>query len=141
MNYEYRCPCGAIGTVQHGIKDTVFVSHCPGQIAERHFSPESVFYHVEDRRHMRGEGRSTATGLPMAQSRSEERVIERERGIYFTGKTDMTAQERTLREHAQYVKEGGTPVKPEVLNPPPDPRVAPGTIMNIVRKRGLKLKP
>ena len=141
MRADYRCPCGAIGEVQHPPQVAVFVSHCPGQMAVRYFSPENVFQHQEDRRHMRGEGRSSVTGLPMAQSRSEERVIERERGIYFTTKTDMTPQERTLREHAQYVKEGGTPVKPEVLNPPPDPRVAPGTIMRKVREKGIKLKP
>jgi hypothetical protein len=110
------------------------------QPAVRFFGPENVPYHQEDRRHMR-KGRSHATGMPFAQSRGEERQIERERGIYFTTKAEMTAQEKTLVEHHRYVKEGGTALKPEVLNPPPDPRVAPGTIMKKVREKGIRLKP
>ena len=139
MRADYRCTyCGQIGEVTHPPKVPVFVACVHDrQIATRYFGPENVPYHQEDRRHMR-QGRSHATGQPFAQSRGEERAIEREKGIYFTTKAEMTPQEKVLREHARYVKEGGTPMKPEVLNPPPDPRVAPGTIMKKVREKGIR---
>ena len=138
MTYEYKCPCGVVGEVQHGPKDVVYVSHCFGQVATRHFSPDSVPYHTEDRRHMRGEAMSHATGKPYAQSRREERVLEKAGGFEFVGKSDMPAQWQTLREHAQYVKQGGAPLAPKVLNPPPDPRVEPGTILKKMSEKGLR---
>lgn len=138
MTYEYRCPCGAIGEVQHSIKDAVFVTHCSGQPAVRHFSPDSVPYHTEDRRHMRGEKMSHATGKVYAQSRREERVIEKAGGFEFVGKSDMPSQWQTLREHYVHTKQGGEAVSPNVLNPPPDPRVEPGTILKKMREKGLR---
>ena len=138
MRADYRCPCGAIGEVQHGPKEDVFVSHCEGQLATRYFSPENVFHTQEDRRHMRGEGKSHATGLPYAQSRREERVIAKEKGIDFIGKSEMPQQWRTLAEHTRYVKAGGTPLAPNVLNPPPNPKVEPGTILKKMSEKGLR---
>lgn len=138
MRADYRCPCGAIGEVQHGPKEDVFVSHCFGQRATRYFCPENVFHTQEDRRHMRGEGKSHATGLPYAQSRREERAISKEKGIDFMGKSDMPDQWKMLADHARHVKAGGKAVDPNILNPPPDPRVAPGTIMKIIDKKGLR---
>ena len=138
MTYEYRCPCGEIGIVQHGVKDTVFVSHCFGQVATRHFSPDAVPYHTEDRRHMRGEKMSHATGKPYAQSRREERVIEKAGGFEFVGKSDMPAQWKTLRDHFNYTKQGGEPLSPNVLNPPPNPKVEPGTILRKMSEKGLR---
>ena len=139
MRADYRCTyCGEVGEVMHPSKVPVFVVCVKDrQPAARFFGPENVPYHQEDRRHMR-KGRSAATGMAFAQSRTEERVLEKERGIYFSTKAEMTPQEKVLREHARYVKEGGTPMKPEVLNPPPDPRVAPGTIMKKVRENGIR---
>lgn len=84
------------------------------------------------------QGKSHATGLPYAQSRREERVIAKEKGIDFVGKSDYPEQWRTLAEHHRYVKAGGTPLAPNVLNPPPDPKVAPGTIMKMIDKKGLR---
>ena len=139
MRADYRCTtCRIIGELTHPAGVPIFVV-CAGcrQPAQRYFGPENVPYHQEDRRHMR-KGRSSATGQAFAQSRTEERVLEKTKGIYFTTKAEMTAQEKTLVEHARYVKEGGTPLKPEVLNPPPDPRVAPGTIMKKVREKGIR---
>lgn len=141
MTYEYRCTqCGLTGDVQHPANVAVFVvcSDCRG-MAERYFSPESVPYHQEDRRHMRA-GLSRATGQAYAQSRKEERVIEKERGIEFISKRDLTEQQKTLREHFQHTKTGGEPVAPNVLNPPPSPKVEPGTILREMRKRGISVK-
>ena len=87
------------------------------------------------------QGVSAATGRAFAQSRGEERAIERASGIYFTTKAEMTAQEKTLVEHSRYVKAGGTALAPNVLNPPPNPKVEPGTILKKVRERGIRLKP
>lgn len=84
------------------------------------------------------QGRSHATGLPYAQSRRDERVIEKEHGLEFVGKSDYPEQWKTLAEHARHVKAGGDPVAPNVLNPPPSPKVEPGTIMKKVRERGLR---
>ena len=58
---------------------------------------------------MRGEKMSYATGKPYAQSRREERVLEKAGGFEFVTPAAMPEQWKTLREHAQYVKAGGTP--------------------------------
>lgn len=138
MRADYRCPCGAIGEVQHPSGVEVFVSHCSGQQATRYFDADNIFRYQEDRRHMRGERLSTVTGKPYAQSRSEERVMEKAGGFEFLTKAEMPDQWKTLAEHHRHVKAGGTPLAPDVLNPPPDPRVTPGTIMKMIDKKGLR---
>lgn len=138
--YDYLCPaCYDVGEVQHGMRDDVVVMHgsC-GQPCEKYFTADSVFRTQEDRRHMRGEGKSHATGKPYAQSRREERVIEKAQGIEFLTKAEMPDQWKMLAEHHRHVKAGGTPVDPNILNPPPDPRVTPGTILKIMDKKGLR---
>lgn len=135
--FGYRCPqCGEVGEATHPMGATVFV-RCPcGGSAERHYAPEYLFQHTEDRRHMR-QGKSHATGEPYAQSRREERVIAKEKGIEFVGKSEMPSQWKTLAEHHRYVKQGGTPLAPEVLNPSTT-AVEPGTIMRKVREKGIR---
>ena len=87
---------------------------------------------------MRGEKMSHATGKPFAQSRREERVLEKAGGFEFVTPREMPEQWKMLREHAQYVKAGGTPIEPNVLNPPPNPKVEPGTILKMMDKKGLR---
>lgn len=139
MRFEYRCSvCGQVGDLVHPFGVAVFVTCTTcGGLARRHFSPEGTFYHQEDRRHMR-HGRSHATGQEFAQSRREERAIEKEKGIEFVGKSDMPEQWKTLRDHYVYTKQGGEPLAPNVLNPPPDPKVEPGTILKIMEKKNLR---
>lgn len=139
MRYDYRCTsCGEVGEVAHPHDQTTFVvcAACK-QPATRYFGPENIFYTQEDRRHMRN-GKSHATGQPFAQSRKDERVIEREKGIYFTTKADLSEKEKTFAEHTRYVQAGGTPIAPNVLNPPPDPRVAPGTILKKMIEKNVR---
>jgi predicted nucleic acid-binding Zn ribbon protein len=138
--YDYICPrCEAVEEVQHSMTETVFVVHEGCFVpCEKYFSPDNIFRTQEDRRHMRGEGKSHATGQPYAQSRREERVIEKAGGFEFIGKSEIPEQWRTLAEHHRYVKAGGTALAPDVLNPPPDPRVEPGTILKHMAKRGLR---
>ena len=87
---------------------------------------------------MRGEKMSHATGKPYAQSRREERVIEKAGTFEFVTKSEMPEQWKMLREHAQYVKAGGTALSPNVLNPPPNPKVEPGTILRKMSEKGLR---
>lgn len=138
--YDYYCPnCEEVGEIQHPMNEVVFVVHDGCFVpCEKYFSPDSLFRHQEDRRHMRGEAMSHATGKPYAQSRREERVLEKTGGFEFVGKSDMPEQWRTLRDHARYVKDGGTALAPDVLNPPPDPRIEPGTILKKMREKGLR---
>jgi predicted nucleic acid-binding Zn ribbon protein len=138
--YAYVCPnCEEVGTIQHPMNESVFVVHEGCFVpCERYLTADTIFQTQEDRRHMRGEGKSHATGQPYAQSRREERVIEKAGNFEFIGKSEMPEQWKALREHAQYVKQGGTPLAPNVLNPPPDPRVEPGTILKMMDKKGLR---
>jgi hypothetical protein len=138
--YEYICPqCEEVGEVQHSMTESVFVVHQGCLVpCQKYFTADSIFRTQEDRRHMRGEKMSHATGKPYAQSRREERVIEKAGGFEFVTKSEMPEQWKMLREHAQYVKQGGTPLAPNVLNPPPDPRVEPGTILKMMDKKGLR---
>jgi hypothetical protein len=138
--YDYFCPrCETVGEVQHSMTEAVFVVHEGCFVpCEKYFSPESIFRHTEDRRHMRGEKMSHATGKPFAQSRREERVLEKGGGYEFIGPSEIPEQWRMLRDHARYVKNGGTPLAPNVLNPPPDPKVEPGTILKYMDKKGLR---
>lgn len=138
--YEYICPqCEEVGELQHPMKEAVFVVHDGCFVpCERILTPGSLFQHTEDRRHMRGEKVSHATGKPYAQSRREERVLEKAGGFEFITPAEMPEQWRTLRDHARYVKNGGTALAPDVLNPPPDPRVEPGTILKKMSEKGLR---
>jgi predicted nucleic acid-binding Zn ribbon protein len=138
--YEYICPqCEEVGELQHPMKEAVFVVHDGCFVpCERILTPGSLFQHTEDRRHMRGESVSHATGKPYAQSRREERVLEKAGGFEFITPAEMPEQWRTLRDHARYVKNGGTALAPDVLNPPPDPRVEPGTILRKMSQKGLR---
>ncbi len=63
-------------------------------------------------------GRSQATGAAYAESKAEERRIEKERGIVFTGRNDLTPKEKRLAEYARHVRAGGERVDPNVVNPP-----------------------
>jgi hypothetical protein len=138
--YEYFCPnCEEVGEIQHPMHETVFVVHEGCFVpCERFISHDSLFQHTEDRRHMRGEKLSHATGKPYAQSRREERVMEKAGGFEFITPAEMPEQWRTLRDHARFVKNGGTALAPDVLNPPPDPKVEPGTILKYMDKKGLR---
>jgi len=94
-------------------------------------------HHVEDRRHMRGEKLSPVTGLPYASSRTEERRIERERGIEFLSPSEMPKQWDTLKRYSQHVKHGGERLDPHAVNPEPKTDLK-GEISRKMAERGLR---
>lgn len=83
-------------------------------------------------------GISAATGLPVAQSRSEERRIERERGIEFIGRKEMPSDWKRMGEYARHVKSGGDRVDPELVNPTKLESTK-GSLLKKVRERGISL--
>lgn len=93
------------------------------------------FYYAEDRRHMR-RGLSPATGRPYAQSRTEERVIEKTMGIEFVGRGDMPDQWKRCRDYSRHLRTGGKPVDPESLNP--TPKSEKGWFKKELDKRGFR---
>jgi len=74
------------------------------------------FNFQEDRRRMR-QGTSPATGRPYAQSRQEERLIERASGVNFATKADLLPHERQAIAYAEHVKSGGERVENAVSVP------------------------
>ncbi len=99
-----------------------------------------VFYlpnHMEDRRHMRGERLSPATGKPYAQSRADERRLEKESGIEFVSPKDLPVQWDTLKRYAKHVKAGGERLDPHIVNPEPKTDFK-GEITRKMAERGLR---
>lgn len=139
--YEYQCPV-------HGAFDRYFPmgeapssSACVAQEEGLYFphfcARESKrvygFYHQEDRRHMR-QGISHATGKPFAQSRDEERAIEKSTGIYFAGKNDLLPHEREAVAYSKHVASGGERVE----NPISVPIEKPLPLTHYMDKMGYK---
>lgn len=81
-------------------------------------------------------GRSQATGQPYAESRAEERRIEKERGISFVGRNDLTAKEKHLASYAKHVREGGERVASDVINPPE--KVQRKTVQQVLREKNVR---
>lgn len=94
------------------------------------------FHHQEDRRHMRT-GISAATGRGYAQSRTEERVIEKTTGIEFVQKSEMPPLWKKLGEYARHVKAGGERLDPDVINPPENTSLK-GAILKKIDERGIR---
>lgn len=93
------------------------------------------FNFVEDRRRMRS-GRSAATGLPYAQSRRDERLLEKQLDCEFITPKEMPEKWRHLREYAQHVKHGGSREAPEAVNPQPQESLK-GSLMREADRRGI----
>ena len=138
--YEYICPqCEEVGELQHPMKEAVFVVHDGCFVpCERILTPGSLFQHTEDRRHMRGEKVSHATGKPYAQSRREERVLEKAGGFEFITPAEMPEQWRTLRDHARYVKNGGRHLRPMCLTHRRTRALSPGPSSEKMSEKGLR---
>lgn len=143
--YEYDCPV-------HGAFDRYFpMGEAPTQVVHTYGDPERFsgsdplddcrelssrvygFYHQEDRRHMR-QGISHATGKPFAQSRDEERAIEKSTGIYFAGKNDLLPHEREAVAYSKHVASGGERVE----NPISVPTEKPLPLTHYMDKMGYK---
>jgi hypothetical protein len=76
------------------------------------------------------------TGEPYAQSRSEERVLEKTRGIEFLSPREMPKQWEKLRDYARHVKAGGERLDPHKVNPvPTTPK---GEILKKMAERGVR---
>lgn len=114
--YEYECEHG------HNLELWYQMGEAPLALDLAHddtvCSSKRVFgcQFTEDRRHMR-RGISAATGEPVAQSRSEERMIEKTKGIEFIGRAEMPSQWKKLGEYARHVNSGGERVDPHAVNP------------------------
>ncbi len=94
------------------------------------------FNFVEDRRRMRS-GRSAATGLPYAQSRSDERLLEKQLGCEFIQSKEMPEKWRHLREYSEHVKHGGEREEPWTVNPEVVPSLK-GELLKECDRRGIR---
>ena len=132
--YTFDCDeCGAEVSEQHAMGDapTEVVCFCGGR-AGRSYDVQFT----QDYRRFR-EGKSKATGQPYAESRGEEKRMERERGITFIGRNDLTPKEKHLGEYARHVKAGGERLAPDVVNPPE--KVKRKTVQQALREKGIRL--
>ena len=136
--YEFLCPKGHSISITHemGSAPARLLCEVHNLLAERDYS--SVHFQ-EDRRRFRGEGISRTTGLPYAQSRKEEKVIEKVKDIEFMGRNDMPDQWKRLAEHSRAVKSGELkkPLSPEELNP--RPKLKRGAILDKMKEKGIRL--
>jgi hypothetical protein len=80
------------------------------------------------------QGISHATGKPFAQSRDEERAIEKASGIYFAGKNDLLPHEREAVAYQKHVASGGD----RVDNPVSVPTEKPLPLTHYMREKGYK---
>ena len=131
--YEYQCDCDAhIAWFDMGQAPRSIKPKC-GCTAPRVYG----FNHVEDRRHMR-KGLSPATGMPYAESRGEERRIEKEKGIEFIGTGEMPKHWGELKEVAKEVKKTGEKVDPfKIYSDPSTQTSSKGSILKKMAERGL----
>lgn len=124
--YEYECPVHGAFDQYFPMGDAPEVVVCFHAHEARSGGKVAVakrvygFYHQEDRRHMR-QGISHATGKPFAQSRDEERAIEKSTGIYFAGKNDLLPHEREAVAYQKHVASGGERVENPVSVPTEKP--------------------
>ena len=103
--YEYRCEIdgstfdlyGAMGSQPDRLPCI-----CLHGMARRVFD----FQFQQDNRRLR-KGISPVTGQPFAESRAEERRIEKERGIEFVGPGDMPKPWREARDYKAHIDQGG----------------------------------
>jgi len=82
------------------------------------------FQFQQDNRRLR-KGVSPVTGMPYAESRREERLIEKALGIEFTGPADMPKQWKEASAYKTHVDQGGEQlpmgqvITPEVIESRP----------------------
>lgn len=134
--YEYEC--------EHGYRtDEWFaMGESPQSFELAHDQTLCSFYrvygfqHQEDRRHHR-RGISAATGEHVAQSRAEERIIEKTHGIEFIGRSEMPAQWKKLGDYAAHVNAGGNRLEADTVNPP-ESTSSKGELLRKMAERGVR---
>ena len=133
--YVFNCEdCGEEVSEQHAMGTAPLAMECPscGGCSSRDWQIQFN----QDMRRFRT-GKSQATGEPYAQSRAEERRIEKERGISFVGRNDLTPKEKHLASYAKHVREGGERVASDVINPPE--KVQRKTVQQVMREKNVRL--
>jgi hypothetical protein len=73
-----------------------------------------------------------------AQTRAEERRIEKEKGIEFISPSEMPKKWKQLQEASREAKETGIHPDPEKINPDPITSTK-GSILQKVKERGITL--
>jgi putative FmdB family regulatory protein len=137
--YDYACADHGEFERRFGMGEAPATVLCPRCLlaAPRVFG---AFQYTEDRRHHGGERRSAATGMRAAQSRTEERAIERAMGIEFMGNSEAPAHLRNAAAYSAHLKSGGerlpNKVVAELVSPPKEK--AP-TVLEALRKAAPRL--
>lgn len=95
---------------------------------------------TEDRRRFAGERLSAATGQLIAQSRTQERMIEKAMDIEFMTKADAPANVKNAAAYSQHLRTGGDPLPNKVVaalvSPPPEKKK---TIVEMMRENPVRL--
>lgn len=132
--YDFACDAGHVGSEWHAMGFAPLDVTCEdcGQTAHRVYD----FQFSQDNRRFRV-GKSQATGEPYAESRAEERRIEKERGITFVGRNDLTPKEKHLAAYAKHVREGGERVASDVINPPE--KVQRKSVQQVLKEKNVRL--
>ncbi len=134
--YVFACvSCGLETTSSHAMGTAPLAVACPScrGIAARSFDVQFN----QDMRRFRS-GLSPATGQPYAESRGEEKRIEKETGVTFIGRQDLSPREKQLAAYSKHVREGGERLAPDVVNPPA--KVKRKTVQQVLRERNVSLR-
>lgn len=108
--YSYLCPGEPDASECHEIDRWFDMGQAPSFVTceeHQHKAPRYFdFQFQQDNRRFR-KGRSAVTGERYAESRAEERRIEKERGIEFIGRGEMPEKWKRAAEYSRHVKTGG----------------------------------
>ena len=102
--YEYKCSRGHKITLAFAMGTAPAQTPCICNTPLRRVIGDFQFQ--QDNRRLR-KGVSPVTGLPYAESRREERMIEKALGIEFTGPADMPKQWKEASAYKTHVDQGG----------------------------------
>lgn len=137
MLFVYRCEI-------HGEMEEDFrVGQAPNAIVCCSLMAKRVFtapQFSEDRRRFGGERISGATGMPAAQSRDEEKRIEKALGIEFMTRDEIPTHLHNARTYGAHLKAGKPALPPDLAaalcSPPPEPTPS---IVEALRKNPKRL--
>lgn len=136
--YDYRCHAHGLFEEVHPMDDAARATPCPvpgcGRYCARTYVEPPNF--TEDKTRHKDYSRILGQG-ESPQSRGDLKRIEKEKGIYFTN--TLTEKEKTLKQYAQHVRQGGERVDAATINPPE--KVQSKTVQQLLREKNVKLKP